>query len=154
MSQARWIWHFVQNARWAWVTGKRRGKIKHPFPVHWSGSSNVHHMNVAFQYWLIDDALFCRDSGLLVWCPGMYLQNLFPNEAQTMICAIPFINWCCPGRVLTTWNEVSVTAVLCCGTLYPKMWEKLNQSGNLKSKSNMYLSRRTLTRQSCKTVCR
>ena len=37
-------------------------------------------------------------------------------------------------------RTVSVTAVLCCGTLYPKMSEKLNQSGNLKSKSNIYLS--------------
>ena len=63
-------------------------------------------------------------------------RTYFTNEAQTMICAIPFINWRCPGRVLTTWNEVSVTAVLCCGTLYPKMWEKLNQSGN---KGSTYL---------------
>ena len=31
--------------------------------------------------------------------------------------------------------------------------KKLNQSGNLKSKSNIYLSHWTLTRQSCKTVC-
>ena len=79
-------------------------------------------------------------------------RTYFTSEARTMTCAIPFINCRCPSRVLTTWNEVSVTAVLCCGTLYPKRWEKLNQSGNLKSKSIIYLSRRTLTRQSCKTV--
>ena len=47
----------------------------------------------------------------------VYLQNLFHEQAQTMICVIPFISWRCPGRVLTIWNEVSITAAPFCGIL-------------------------------------
>ena len=75
-------------------------------------------------------------------CTQTSQNPYFTNETQIIVCVIPFINWLCQGRVPTTWNEVSVTAVLCCGILYPKS----NQSGNLKCKSVIYLSRR----QSCK----
>ena len=42
-----------------------------------------------------------------LWEQECYLTN----KAQTMICIIPLINWHCPGRILTTWNEVSVTSI-------------------------------------------
>ena len=83
----------------------------------------------------------------------VYLQNLFHEQSTDYDLRNSVHNLSLPRLLLTTWNEVSVTAVLCSGTLYPKMWEKLNQSGNSKNKSIIYLSRRILTRQSCKTVC-
>ena len=86
-----------------------------------------------------------------VKCPLLLFPIIFSSpcwiEIGAQLSRFPF----CSGML-----EMirSVTVVLCCGILYPKKREKLIQSGHLKSKSIIYLSRWTLTRQSCKTVCR
>ena len=71
---------------------KQRRKIKRLFPVHWSGSSHVHNMKIAFQYWLIDAALFCRDSGMLVWRPGIMQSCSFDDAVRESFHLVPNVS--------------------------------------------------------------
>ena len=66
----------------------------------------------------------------------VYLQNLFHERSTDYDLRNSFHKLTLPRPRTNFLKRSFVTAVLCCGTLYPKMWEKLNQSWN---KGSTYL---------------